>query len=135
MRSATPAIAFLLPSIAIFAPLGAAPVFLIATTLTIVSQWRLVLCTTTHFVVLGVLLAALGIWASLSGLWSIIPTHSLLEGLRFLGESACGLVLVTAAANAPTSERRRTTYALAFGIACAVGLLALERFDNEPILR
>ena len=58
------------------------------------------------------------------------------EGLRFLGESALGLVIVGSAMHVDESERDHgAARALALGSAIALLLLGIERFGGEPILR
>src|SRR5229473_1888106 len=64
--------ALVIPSIAMIAPLGIAPL-------------------------LAVLLATLALWGALSASWSIIPAHSLFEAARFLLLAIAGLVIAAAA--------------------------------------
>jgi exopolysaccharide production protein ExoQ len=84
---------------------------------------------------LAVLLAALGLWATTSTLWSVLPMHSLFEGLRFLALCAGGLLLLAAAIGLGTEERRRVGDALIFGFTLALLLLLLERTSNGAVQR
>ena len=128
-------IAFLLPPLTVFAPLGTAPLLVTAAVAALaLTGWRLREAFVT-LAPLAALLGALGIWATLSSLWSIIPAHSVFEGLRFLGESACGLTLVAASLSISGDDRRRIARALAWGIALALIFLAIERFGGAPIER
>lgn len=130
------ATAIVFPPLGVFAPLGAAPLLVAAALATlVVDRRREVLGRLGTLRVLIGLLAALGFWAILSGVWSIIPAHSTIEGLRFLAESACGLVLLAAALTVGAIERRRIAYALAAGVIVALAFLAVEFFGHEPIMR
>src|SRR5579862_6868410 len=124
--AALPITAFLLPPLALFAPLGTAPLFLIATLVLLFSYWRRCLGALTATPLLLLFLIALGMWAAASGLWSVVPQHSLLEGLRFLAECAGGLILIGAARTAGALERRNLAVALLLGIVIALVVLAIE---------
>ncbi len=88
-----------------------------------------------RFVVIAMLLAALGCWGAASALWSIIPGHSFFEGIRFLGESACGLCLLARDnRHRARATRTRLARALTGGIVVALALLMIERFADAPII-
>lgn len=130
-----PAMALVLPPLAVFAPLGVAPLLaVVAATLLALDGRR---CRDGLSTLSGLvwLLAALGLWASASALWSIIPRHSLFEGIRFLALSAGGLVILSAALTAARDERRRVGNAVVIGVALALILLLIERFANAPLTR
>jgi O-antigen ligase len=130
-----PATAFLLPPLAVFAPLGAAPLLAVAAVASLLLDWRRCRAGLSGLRTLAWLLAALGLWGTASGIWSIIPGHSIFEGLRFLALSAGGLALLSYALAASEAEGRRTANALMAGLVLAVICLAIERFWNAPITR
>jgi O-antigen ligase len=130
-----PVTAFILPPLAVFAPLGAAPLLAIAAVVALALDWRRCCAGLSDLRILGWLLAALGLWGTASGIWSIIPGHSIFEGLRFLALSAGGLVFFAAALTADSVERNRTRAALTAGLILALAFLALARFDESPITR
>lgn len=135
IRSAIlPLTAFILPICGVLAPLGAAPLLAVAAVGVILTNWRSIAEKLQAVGLLIGLLAMVGAWATLSGLWSIIPLHSVLEGLRFLAISAFGIALLCHALNTG-SNARRTTQALIVGALVALALLTVERFGDEPILR
>jgi O-antigen ligase len=130
-----PTTAFVLPPLAVFAPLGAAPLLAVAAIATLVFDWRRCGETSGLLKVPAALLAALGIWGAVSASWSILPGHSLFEGLRFLALSLGGLVFFARALATTAEERRRIAAALMLGILVALALLAIERFADAPITR
>ncbi len=130
-----PATAFVLPPLGIFAPLGAAPLLAIAALATLVLDWERCRASVGTLKTPAILLGALGIWGATSSLWSILPGHSLFEGLRFLVLSAGGLIFFARALATTAGEGRRITAALTFGVLLALALLAIERFGDAPITR
>src|SRR5215470_9507237 len=74
---------------------------------------------------LVVLLALLGSIGAASAAWSIIPLHSLLEGLRFLAISTAGLILVAVALDLAPPERDRLGRLFLAGFAAALVILAV----------
>lgn len=95
----------LLPPIGIYFPLGMAPM-LVATAI------AALLLTPRHcwdFLreqsILLTMLIALGLWAILTALWSILPDHSAFEGVRFITLSLTGLLTV-AGLKSLTAEQR-----------------------------
>ncbi len=128
-------VAAILPPTAVFAPLAAAPMLVGAALVMLVVEWRRCFTNFGEINRLAALLAALGLWATLSSLWSILPQHSLLEGIRFLALSAGGLVIFLGARTVTPSERRWIGNAVTAGIALSLLLLAIERFGNAPIVR
>jgi exopolysaccharide production protein ExoQ len=130
------AVAFLLPPLAVFAPLGTAPLLVIAAVATLALNRQGILPVADRGVtVLTGLLAALGLWGMLSAFWSIIPEHSFLEGIRFLGESLCGLLVFLSSRSEDAGGRRFVARALALGVIVAMFFLAVERFGNMAIYR
>ena len=130
-----PTTALILPPLAVFAPLGDAPLLAVAALAMLALDGRRCLAGLGELESLAILLAALGLWGTASASWSILPGHSLFEGGRFLLESAGGLAFLAWAFAAAEEERRRLVLALSLGIVLALLLLALERFGNEPITR
>jgi hypothetical protein len=88
--------ALVLPPLAVFAPLGVAPLLSVAAVVLLALDWRRCLSGVMALRPLALLVAALGVWTVASALWSIIPGHSLLEGLRFLIISGTGLAVMGA---------------------------------------
>ena len=127
-------LALLLPPLVVLAPLGMAPLLVISAVAVFVLAAGAIARALPRFAVIAVLLAVLGIWGAASALWSIIPGHSFFEGLRFLGESACGICLLAAATGIAPARRARLARALAGGIAIALALLMIERFAGAPII-
>lgn len=130
-----PATAFILPPLAVFAPLGTAPLLAIAAVAMVIFDIRRVAAGVAALRPFAILLGALALWASASTFWSILPQHSLFEGLRFLALSAGGLVIAGAGLTAEPVERRRLGEALTIGLLLAAALLLTERFGNEPLTR
>jgi exopolysaccharide production protein ExoQ len=127
-------LALLLPPLVVLAPLGMAPLLVVAAAAAIVLAAGTIAQALPRFVVIAMLLAALGIWGAASALWSIIPGHSFFEGIRFLGESACGLCLLIAATGIAPNARARLARALIGGVIVALALLMIERFAGAPII-
>jgi O-antigen ligase len=127
-------LALLLPPLVVLAPLGMAPLLVVAALALGVLAARNVIPALPRFAAMAVLLAALGCWGAASALWSIIPGHSFFEGARFLGESACGLCLLSATTCVAPESRARLARALAGGIGVALALLMIERFADAPII-
>jgi len=130
-----PATAFILPPLAVFAPLGDAPLLALAAVAALLLDGRRCLAGLAALRSLAILLAALGLWGAASATWSILPGHSLFEGARFLALSAGGLVFWASAHAAGDDERRRLVQMLTLGILTALVLLAVERFVHAPITR
>jgi O-antigen ligase len=127
--------AFVLPPLAAFAPLGLAPLFLAATLAVIARNGTRSFAAIGGMKVLAGLLAALVLWSLLSASWSVLPKHSLVEGLRLLGISIGGLVLMGGAQALSPEERARLGAAATGGVILAVLLLVTERLSHAAILR
>src|SRR6185437_15551696 len=91
-------LAALLPPLVVLAPLGTAPLLVIVAIAAVALAARPIVRSLPRFAVLAALFGMLGIWATASALWSIIPGHSFFEGARFIGESICGFCLLAAIA-------------------------------------
>lgn len=130
-----PATALILPPLAVFAPLGTAPLLAITAIIMLALDWQRCRDGLNTLAGLAMLLAALGIWATISASWSILPTHSLFEGIRFLALSGGGLIILAAGLEAMPVERRRIGDAVTIGVVLALLLLAIERFADAPIMR
>ncbi|HEX3973966.1 MAG TPA: O-antigen ligase family protein [Stellaceae bacterium] len=127
-------LALLLPPLVVLAPLGMAPLLAVTALAAVALAAKSIVRALPRFAVIALLLAALGCWGAASALWSIIPGHSLFEGLRFLGESAAGICLLIVSSRIEPATRARLGRALAGGIVVALALLLIERFANAPIM-
>src|SRR5579864_6195474 len=125
----------ILPPLAVFAPLGAAPLMVVASLAVLALDWRRLWIALPALRDLALLLGALGLWGTVSTLWSILPQHSFLEGLRFLAESGGGLVLLAAAITATPGERHWIRVGSATGVGIAICLIAVERSSDAWITR
>jgi len=71
------------------------------------------------------MLAIVGALGLASALWSIVPAHSLVTALRFIGLSLSGLALCAAAMGLEASERERVRRALLLGVLAALLVLTV----------
>ena len=132
LRSATlafaplAACAVLMPTLAVYAPLGLAPLFTVAAVVLLLARARDVGGSVREVAPLASLLLLLALWATLSAAWSILPRHSFLEGLRLLAVSAGGLVLLGAGRALEPPQRGRLRIAMIAGVAFAILLLLIE---------
>ena len=127
------ACALIMPGLAVYAPLGLAPLLAAAAILLLLAQ-RGRLAWPRDVALLTDLLVLLSLWATLSAAWSILPLHSLLEGLRLLLLSAGGLVLLGAARALDARQRARLGVAVAVGVALAAALLLVEGLSDGALL-
>lgn len=121
------------PAMAIFAPLGLAPLLAIVAVILIAGDWHRSVASLRPFAVAGALVFLLSLWAALSSTWSPVPGHSLSESARLLLISAGGFVVVeaaTALGPAGTERLRRSTI---IGAAIAAVLLQAELWDNQAL--
>ena len=128
------ALGLLLPPLVVLAPLGTAPLLVIAGLAAIALASGTIAREASRFAVVALLLAGLGIWGMSSALWSILPGHSFFEGARLLGEVACGISLLASATGLASVSRARLARALAAGVMLALALLVVERFADAPII-
>ncbi len=129
------ATALTLPTLAAFAPLVLAPLLaIVAVAIIFFDNRRTATVLQRHAPWLGILVA-LGVWAALSSSWSILPSHSLLEGVRLLAINASGVVTVAAAMTLGIQERQKLGAATIAGVWIAVALLAIERSSDAAISR
>jgi exopolysaccharide production protein ExoQ len=129
------ACAFIMPGLAVYAPLGLAPLLAVAAFVLLVVASNQVLAVACEVAPLAVLLVLLSLWATMSGTWSILPLHSFLEGLRLLALSAGGLIFLGAARALAPRQRRRLGMALVAGVALAVTLLLIEWASGAALAR
>jgi exopolysaccharide production protein ExoQ len=113
----------LTPPLAAVAPLSLAPLLAVAAVGALAlggyrELWRL-----DALRVLVVALALLGLLGAASALWSIIPLHSLLEGLRYLVICAAGLVLIATALGLDPAERQQVARWFLCGFVIALVIL------------
>ncbi len=128
-----PTVAAILPPLAVFAPLGTAPLLVVAALAAVATDLARIRSQAGRLWPFAILLGALALWGALSSSWSILPEHSLGEAVRFLGESAAGIVLVSAGIATERAERRTIALALLAGVGLASLLLLVERFAGAPI--
>ncbi|HWG80756.1 MAG TPA: O-antigen ligase family protein [Stellaceae bacterium] len=131
--NAVAAAALLAPPVAVFAPLGMAPLLaLLAATLLVVDP-RQAAASVRSQATLGALLALLSLWGAVTSLWSPIAGHSLFEAARLAVISIAGLVVLGAAGALAGPAALRPGRGLAIGIAAAVILLQLEHWGGKPV--
>jgi O-antigen ligase len=131
--NAVAAAALLAPPVAVFAPLGMAPLLaLLAATLLAVDR-RQAAASIRSQATLGALLALLSLWGAMTSLWSPIVAHSLFEAARLALISIAGLVVLGAAGALAGPAALRLGRALAIGIAIAVIPLQLDRWGGNPV--
>lgn len=123
----------LLPPLVVLAPLGTAPLLVIAGLAAIALAAGAIARALPRFAVIALLLSALGFWGAASALWSIVPGHSFFEGVRFLGESVCGICLLVSATGVAPERRAQLARCLIAGVVLALALLMVERFADAPI--
>jgi O-antigen ligase len=133
--AALAAAALVMPPLAIFAPLAWAPAQAVLALALLALAPRRVLAGIGEILPLAVLVVALALWATASALWSILPEHSLFEGLRFLAVGAGGVIVLGAALDLSPPAGRRIAQFAAAGVAFAILLLAIERFGNFAIAK
>ncbi len=129
------AAAVLLPPVAVEAPLGVAPLMTAVALALLAADAKRVCAGFQQLLPLAGLLAALAAWATASALWSILPQHSLFEGLRFLVLSAEGLIALGAAATLSAEQAKRLGLAAASGVVLAVLMLAIEGASDAGLSR
>ena len=129
------AAAVVLPPVAIEAPLAVAPLLTAVALALLAADAKRVCAGIMRLLPLAGLLAALAAWATASALWSILPQHSLFEGLRFFTISAEGLVVFGAAAALSAEQAKRLGHAAALGAMLAVVLLAIEWTSDASVAR
>jgi O-antigen ligase len=127
------AVASALP-LAIAAPLGLAPLLLVAAALILLGDgWpRLV---HRRFAAVSAILGLVVVWGAASALWSIDPGRSASMAARLLLTFAAGGVLFDKALRLEVRERRSLAWAAAAGTAIAVVVLLVEVGTGQALLR
>jgi exopolysaccharide production protein ExoQ len=129
------ACAVVLPPLAVIDPLALAPLFTLAAVAILALGGSAVAAAARTLAPLALLLGLLAAWATVSATWSIVPLHSLLEGLRLLAIFA-GAVLVLAAARAVDAHERSLIAATAaIGVGVAAALLLVEAASDAALTR
>src|SRR5690242_8505754 len=131
--NALAAAALLAPPVAVFAPLGMAPLLALAAATLLVIDWRQAVVSIKSPAALGALLALLSVWGAVTSLWSPIPAHSLFEAARLVLVNVAGLVVLGASGALSHPAATRLGRALAIGVASAVLLLQLELWGGMPV--
>src|SRR5271154_2077046 len=129
------AAAVTLQPLAVEAPFGAAPLLTAVALVLLAVDAKRIFAGFAKLLPLTGLLAALSAWAAASALWSILPQHSLFEGLRFFAISAEGLIVLGAASTLSAEQAKRLGHGAALGVALALLLLALERASDASLSR
>ena len=112
--------AALTPVVALTAPLGVAPLLTIAAVAILALDGRAVLATARFLAPFAILAAALAAWTILSAAWSIIPLHSLGEGIRLVFVLLGGMVVLAGAHSLLPRGRRLVVSCAAFGLLVAI---------------
>ena len=123
------------PLLGIFAALGEATLLAVAALLAIAAAPRACWTLIRREKILVGLLIALAAWAAASAVWSILPLHSFIEGVRFLTLSATGLFVVAAAGALAPEDRQRLVRWVAIGMIAAVAVFAADWLSGWPLLR
>lgn len=123
--AALAATGFLVPVLAVATPLALAPLLGIAAVAVLALGGYRALPRLHALRSLVVVLGLLCLWGTLSGLWSILPLHSFLEGLRFTLIVSAGLVLVAAVLALDPPGLQRVQRGLFWGFVLALLLLAV----------
>jgi len=119
--------------LALFAPLGLAPLLSVAAFLVLVLERQRLLRAGRAFKPLAVLLLLLSAWGMLSASWATLPAHALFEGARFLVISASGLVLLAGTLSLPEQARVRIGRWTLIGIVATMVLAIIELWGNAPL--
>lgn len=127
------AAAILAPPVAVFAPLGMAPLLALAAATLLIIDWRQAVVSIKSPAALGGLLALLSVWGAVTSLWSPIPAHSLFEAARLALINVAGLVVLGASGALTHPAATRLGRALAIGVASAMLLLQLELRGGMPV--
>jgi len=123
--------AFLLPLVATLAPMGMAPLLALAALAALAVGGYRDLRRLEPMRIFATLIILLGIVGTASALWSVLPEHSLLEGLRFLAISAAGMTMVAVALGLGERRRELVRRALLWGFVIALGVIAAAVLANE----
>ncbi len=126
--------ALIAPPLAVFAPLGFAPLLALLAVILAAIGWRHGGDALRPLTGVIVLLALLSLWGALSAGWSTVPTHSLSESARVLLINAAG-VIVFASAQLPSQRPQRLALALLLGLAAALLLLQVEAHSDAALGR
>ena len=129
------AVALLTAPMAVFAPRGLAPLFIVAAVFALAGSGRRVATTLGDVKALGALLGALAVWGAVGAFWSIRPEASLALSLRLLGVFVAGLVIVAAARSLAARERVAINTALVAGLVLALALLVVEFITDAALTR
>ncbi len=114
-----------MPPLSAIAPLAIAPLLGLLAVAVLASGGHRNLHHLARVKTFATILALLCLWATASALWSILPLHSFLEGLRLLSMSFAGLVMIAAALGLDEPERERMCRWTLGGLVVALILLAL----------
>jgi len=125
----------LVPPLAALAPLALAPLFAVAACATLALDGRVVVDAVRWVWPLALLLFLLAVWATLSAVWSILPRHSVIEGLRLLLVAASGVVLLAAGCTLSARERQLVAAAACIGLVLGLALLLFKASIDALVMR
>lgn len=125
----------LMPPIGVYAALGIAPLLAVGALGLVALRPGQVWGWIRGQGVVAAALTAVALLGIASATWSILPTHSLLEGVRFLTLSISGLLAVGAVASLEPPHRDRIVHWTAISIAITVAALAIDMALGLPVLR
>lgn len=126
--------AVIIPTLGLYAPLALAPLLIVVGLTMLALHGRRYFALLRPLRPLLALLLALGAWGMLSAAWSVVPSHSVIEALRFLGISFVGSVTFVAMLALPARERRLVNGGLLAGMLIGLALFMIERVAWAPIM-
>jgi O-antigen ligase len=120
----------ILPLLAVLAPLGLAPLFLVTAAGSALLAWpRLRLPPRFPLACLCVLV----LWGLLGSLWAVDPAYSAVRALRLAAEVTSGIALWAVVSALDESERDRTNLGLLIGMGLGMALLLVEAATGGPL--
>lgn len=127
--------AFLVPTLAFYAPLGIAPLFAATAVGALIIAWRDrelgVLVSTGAIIPFGLFL----LWTVASLAWSIDPDEGISKLPRLAAMLVCGVIVCGAAAKLDAEGGRHLCTMLVWGVVLALAVIAIERISDAPVRR
>lgn len=120
------------PVLAVLAPLGMAPLFILVGCCGIALDWRNKPWRGVWSSP-GLLILAIAVWGGASSLWAIDGLHTLRTAMVFSLQAGGGLMLVSVARCLPEGDSRLLARAMVGGALAGIGLLAVETFTPGVI--
>lgn len=125
----------LMPTLAIFAYKGLAPLFFIVAVAELCLYWRENRCLPSASTLAALLFAAFVIWGVIGMAWSLDAWASLATAAKIALMAALGLPLLSASQDLDPIRRRLVMQASLGGLVVGLGFMAIEVFANLPITR